>query len=685
MKKSLLILCLLFVFTGLYAQTLEKNVLIDFGPLASPGLNTATPDANGNYWNNHNALTVLSTTALADTLNVSSGITLNIVTPFMTNGGSGAGGLTTPSATLLGNFAILNATQDYFFTQTNLNGTSTSTMKFTGLNLTKGYRFQIFGCRIISGAARTSRYTFTGATSTVGTLQTTGTDLGGTGIHGNISSIYSTPIIYADANGEIKLDLSIVTGGYAYINVMRIQQYAAPKINVTTIAVSGNPISTESGTSQMTATVAPTNATVQDVTWTVNDPSIAIINSAGLLTAKKNGTVTVTATTKEAGSAIYGTALIVVTNQPILAPIKQLFIDFGPNDATNGNSTSSQDINGNYWNNATDATLTASPVSLVDNTNSATGFSLLITAAMSKNGIVSGGLLSPNNSYLGEFAIPTATQDYFFTTNASTPGAIKMTGLDPNKQYKFRIFGSRDVAETRVASYTFTGSNTMTGTLQTSGTNLGGLGINGNNSSIFSSSMIYPNVSGEITVDLAVSSGSYAHLNIMKIEEYNVNVSGISVSGDNISANGGTSQMTATVSPINATSKTVTWKVSDTSVANINETGLLSALKNGEITVTATTTEAGSTISGSTQITISNQVTTSIDTETSSTIKITSDILNNRINITGAQRSVNIYNSTGTLIISKNASSQMVVNTNELKAGVYLLIVDKKSSFKIVK
>ncbi len=600
MKNALLLSILLFLSLSLAAQTLEKNILIDFGPVASPGLSTANPDANLNYWNNHNALTALSTTALVDTTNTASGITLNIVTAFLANGGSSSGGLTTPSTALLGNFAIANATQDYFFTQNNQNGTSTSTMKFTGLNLAKGYRFQIFGCRITADPIRTSRYTFTGATSTVGTLQTSGTNLGGTGVNGNNSTIYSTPIIYADANGEIKLDLSIVTGGYAYINVMRIQQYTAPKVNVTSIAVSGTAISTESGTTQMTATITPSNATVQDVTWSVNDPSIATINSAGLLTAKKNGAVTVTATTKEVGSTIYGTAAIVVTNQSVLVPTKQLFIDFGPNDVTNGNTTLSPDANNNYWNNATDPALTATPVSLIDNANSATGFSLVITTAMTRNGILSGGLLAPNSSFLGEFAVATATQDFFFTTNATTPGQLKITGLDPNKQYKFRIFGSRDVSETRIASYTFTGSNTMNGTLQTSGANLGGIGVNGNNSSIFSSTMISPNASGEITVDLAVLVGTYSHLNIMKIEEY-------------------------------------------------------------------------------------TNLTTSINKQSDTSMKVYPGIFDKELKITGAKSSIEIFNMLGISVLSCQVNSEKLLNTSTLQKGTYILVVDKKECFKIIK
>jgi len=291
--------------------------------------------------------------------------------------------------------------------------------------------------------------------------------------------------------------------------------------------------------------------------------------------------------------------------------IKQsLLVDFGPNDVTNGNITTSPDVNGNYWNNPTNATTTAAAVALVNKTNAATNFSLVVTANMQTNGIASGGLLSSSALLLGEFAINSATQDYFF---AATSGSFKITGLNPANGYKFHMFGSRSSTETRVAKYTFTGLSSTFGTLQTSGTNLGGTGINGNNSTIYVTDYLYPDVNGEISIQLSKVSGSYVHLNVMKVEEYInmplVDVSAISVSGQNITINGATLQMTANVKPANATIKDVSWSVDDDSIATIDAYGLLKPKTNGTVTVTAKTKQSNLTISGSAQVTISNQIT----------------------------------------------------------------------------
>ena len=62
-------------------------------------------------------------------------------------------------------------------------------------------------------------------------------------------------------------------------------------------------------------------------------------------------------------------------------------------------------------------------------------------------------------------------------------------------------------------------------------------------------------------------------------------------------------QLTVTVLPSTAKNKAVTWTISDATLATISETGLLTPLKNGSVTVTATAKD-GSGISKQTTITI---------------------------------------------------------------------------------
>ena len=67
---------------------------------------------------------------------------------------------------------------------------------------------------------------------------------------------------------------------------------------------------------------------------------------------------------------------------------------------------------------------------------------------------------------------------------------------------------------------------------------------------------------------------------------------------------GGTQQLAATVSPANATNKTVTWSSGNSSIATVNSTGLVTGVAAGSTKITVTTQD-GSKTAGST-ITVSN-------------------------------------------------------------------------------
>lgn len=85
--------------------------------------------------------------------------------------------------------------------------------------------------------------------------------------------------------------------------------------------------------------------------------------------------------------------------------LKTFYVDFGPNDVTNGNITSSSDENGNYWNNVTNTNTSAGAVYLVTNRNVSSGAFINITSNFNSNGINNGGLLSPNATLLNDIAI----------------------------------------------------------------------------------------------------------------------------------------------------------------------------------------------------------------------------------------------------------------------------------------
>ena len=93
----------------------------------------------------------------------------------------------------------------------------------------------------------------------------------------------------------------------------------------------------------------------------------------------------------------------------------------------------------------------------------------------------------------------------------------------------------------------------------------------------------------------------------------NTPVTSVSVSPTTLSiANGGTSQLTATVSPSNATNKNVTWSSSNAAVATVSSTGLVSATGAGTAVITVTTTDGNKTATSTITVTTASQAVTGV-------------------------------------------------------------------------
>jgi hypothetical protein len=202
----------------------SDRIFVDFGPTdETKGHAAPSPDQNGHYWNNwqygSGAVPVgASLSALVKTSGETSSAALVVTQGFDTpNGGSGYGGLMAPDPELLGDFAVTNATEDYFGTG------GTAKFKITGLSGRFSYTLRFFGTRALDDAPRTTRYAAaSGNGITYATnLVTTGTNVGAGGYNGNNNTIAELRNVPADGNGEVEVGVSMVSG-FAYLSIMEI-------------------------------------------------------------------------------------------------------------------------------------------------------------------------------------------------------------------------------------------------------------------------------------------------------------------------------------------------------------------------------------------------------------------------------------------------------------------------------
>ena len=98
---------------------------------------------------------------------------------------------------------------------------------------------------------------------------------------------------------------------------------------------------------------------------------------------------------------------------------------------------------------------------------------------------------------------------------------------------------------------------------------------------------------------LGSKSVSAAYLGINKVwpsDSSVIAVTGVSLDKTSLSLTEGASEkLLATVSPANATNKSVTWSSSDDSVATVDANGKVTAVKAGTATITVRTVDGGKT------------------------------------------------------------------------------------------
>ncbi len=110
--------------------------------------------------------------------------------------------------------------------------------------------------------------------------------------------------------------LKVPAGTAETLTVMTEEEYQASAL-ATGIALNKTSLSLrETETTQLTATVTPEDAEDRSVTWSSSDNSIATVNAEGVVTAIKEGTATITATTND-GSNLKATCTVKVSIMPV--------------------------------------------------------------------------------------------------------------------------------------------------------------------------------------------------------------------------------------------------------------------------------------------------------------------------------------------------------------------------------
>ncbi len=388
-------------------------------------------------------------------------------------------------------------------------------------------------------------------------------------------------------------------------------------------------------TLQLTATVSPSNASNKAVTWSSSDTNIATVNNNGLVTAKSRGNATITATTTD-GSNLSASCSVTV-NQLATG------ITLNKTQATISNGETLQ------------LTATVSP-SNVSNSTVTWSSSNTSVATVSSSGLVTA-------KSRGTATITATTTD---GSNLSASCSVTVnqlaTGITLNKTQAtinngetLQLTATVSPSNVNNSAVTWSSSNTSVATVSSNG-------------------LVTAKSRGNATITATTTDGT--NLSASCSVTVNQLATGISLNKTQATlVDGTTLQLTATVSPSNANNKTVTWSTSNSNVATVSSSGLVTAQNPGTTTITVATTD-GSNLSATCQVTVTAQVATGISLNKASasivvdkTLQLTATVspsttTNQSVSWTSSNTSVAVVNSNG-LVTAKAVGTATITATTQ--------------------
>ena len=360
---------------------------------------------------------------------------------------------------------------------------------------------------------------------------------------------------------------------------------------------------------QLTATILPSNATNDSVVWTSSNEDAATVDENGIVTAIAAGGATITATAQD-GSNVYGTYSVTVNAKPATT---DYLIDASTTTQVTTNAEST-------------VVFTNSPVTVTIDKN---------TSSTKANNYVAGGTNPHTRAYSGQkFTISAGGQSINsivihgtsdkgvsgFTsptwTNASCSDSdyeVTLTPTDPESDVYCVVSGTVSFSGVTVTvgdptpvtpvyptSISLTGEKNSISIGETSqltvgytpnDTNVKEVTFSSNNESvatISSTGLITGVAQGNATITATAQKESGT-----TSATFNITVTPVAVTSVSLSTNsetvkvGKTVTLVATVSPSNATNPNLKWKTSSSAIATVDNSGVVTGVAEGEVTITA--------------------------------------------------------------------------------------------------
>ena len=384
-------------------------------------------------------------------------------------------------------------------------------------------------------------------------------------------------------------------------------------------------------TLQLTTTINPNTATNQVISWTSNDEAVATVNEEGLVTAVAVGSTSIIATAVD-GSNVYATCTIVVNERPAsvsdtitrettgVASGSTTYTDWSGKTGTSGAVYAGQSAGGNgaiqlRSKNSNSGIITTSSGGKIGkiviewNENTSSGNSVDVYGKSTAYSAPTDLYSSSSGEQLGTITCGTSTElviseDYEYVGIRSYSGAVYLDsvtfvwgeagGSSGNTQVyptAIEVSGTNTIGigETSQLSVAYTPSNTNM-------TNVSWSTSNSSVAAVSSTGLVTGVAVGSATITATAKDESGNDIT----DTITVTVNPIAVTGVSLDSSsaivkaGKTITLVATISPSNATNKSVTWTSSDTSIATVSA-GVVTGVAAGTATITVKTADGNKT------------------------------------------------------------------------------------------
>ena len=362
----------------------------------------------------------------------------------------------------------------------------------------------------------------------------------------NIATVDENGLVTAKTKGKTTIIASTNNGLTAKCEV------SVTGVAAETITLNKTSLSIESNSRhQLIATILPENTTNKNLTWTSTNEKVATVDESGIITAKRPGTAIIIVTTN---NGLTAKCEVIVYDPIILA--KTITLDKTNLELESGKSSKLTAII--LPENTTDKNLTWAS----NNEEIAT---------VDKNGLVTAKMT-------GKATITVSTSNGVTATCEITVPVVPAEGIILDKTSLSIENGS-----TSKLIATILPENTTNKTVTW-------ISDNEEVATVDEKGLVTAKSEGTAMISVITEDGK--HKTSCQVNVYKPIITATNIKIDKSSLSiliGKSSKLTATILPENTTNKTVTWTSSNEEIATIDETGLLTAISEGNVTITATT------------------------------------------------------------------------------------------------